>query len=77
MEKGFDVKIKYKKDSFWGAIESVVHNITEIHYHYRSLSGKNDRIAFESDIHGTGVSIKSDYIEEFEVVPATKIADNF
>ena len=43
----------------------VMHNVTEIHYGYSS-SFKQKRIAFESDIHGTGCTYNVCDIDEFE-----------
>lgn len=77
MNYGFDVTIWYKESSPFGAIEEVRHNVTEIHYLYVGLVGENDSVAFESDIHGTGGTIKQEFIKEFEAKLATKMHDNY
>jgi len=71
--RGFDVKIFFKKDSPFGEVEEIRHNVTEIHYLYHSLTGERDSVAFESDTHSTGGTIKVAYIKEFEAKLATKI----
>lgn len=74
---GFDVTIKFRIDSPFGNVTEVRHNVTEIHYLYKSLTDRRDSIAFESDIHGTGGTLKSEWIEEFEAVLAIKKSDNY
>jgi len=72
----------------WVVIEGVLHvqnyfNVTEIHYNYGDLLGNLPmRVAFESDVHGTGCTLplKPDpvfYLREFETTPATEIAESF
>lgn len=73
---GFDVRIVFKKDSPWGAVEKTRHNVTEIHYLYKSILGEK-AVAFESDIHGTGGTIKVEYIEEFEAKVAEKKHEHY
>ena len=54
----------------------VYRNVTEVHWNYRpDLSFQ--RVAFESDVHGTGVTWQCNRIAEFEVVPETEIAETF
>lgn len=65
---GYDVRIKYKLESPWPGDEEIRHNITEIHYRY---DGEN-KVAFESDIHGTGGTVWLQDIEEFEAKLADK-----
>lgn len=43
-----------------------VKNLTEVHYSYPSFVGFSST-AFESDIDGTGFTIRNDYIKEFEI----------
>ena len=77
--KGFDVKITYKKGSAYyraGSETDTFHNVTEIHYNFKSLLDL-PRVAFESHIHGTGHNVPIDEIQEFEAVIAEKISDNF
>jgi len=68
---GFNVKIKYKDGT-----EEVRNNVTEIHFNYPSPL-KIKSIAFESDIHGTGGTIQTERIEEFEAILADKKEDNY
>ena len=77
--KGFNVKIKYTKNSAYyraGTKTDTHHNVTEIHYNFKSALPLK-QVAFESDIHGTGCTIPIDEIEEFEAKVATKIAKSF
>lgn len=60
--------------------DQVLNNVTEIHYNYERVPGSGhytNRIAFESDIHGTGVTYDREEIYEFEVTPAKEIASSF
>jgi hypothetical protein len=45
-----------------------VENLTEVHYCYESPMPWQST-AFESDIDGTGFTIRNDYIESFEITP--------
>jgi hypothetical protein len=72
---GFDVRVVFNPlGIFQGAI-TVLHNVTEIHYCYPH----NDtlRMAFESDIHGTGVTYDLRDVREFEATLATAKASAF
>lgn len=73
---GFDVVIQYKVDSPFGAVKETRHNVTEIHYAFDGITGR-DSVAFESNIHGTGGNVKIDYIKEFEAKLATKLSENY
>ena len=55
--------------------KQVYRNVTEVHWNYPTPMG--ERVAFESDIHGTGITWACDWIAEFEVVPEIEIADKF
>lgn len=61
--------------------EQVFRNVTEIHYRYPSDEGK--KVAFESDIHGTGCTYHLHWknsplaVVEFEVTPETVLANEF
>lgn len=62
--------IKFKKDSPYyrsGEEERTVENLTEVHYCYVTAA-QEESTAFESDIDGTGFTIKNRYIKEFEVL---------
>lgn len=74
--KGFNVEIFFREDSPVGAVKETRHNITEIHYLYDSF-GKRDSVAFESDIHGTGGTLKVAWIKEFEAKLADKIEEHY
>jgi len=75
LQFGFNVRIKFKKDSPFGNIEENYRNVTEIHYNYPSAFGQS--VAFESDIHGTGGTKLTDYIKEFEATLETKKQKDF
>lgn len=63
--------LKFTEDSPYyqsGEKERVLENITEIHYKYCSPMGEQST-AFESDVDGTGFTVRNKYIKEFEVVP--------
>ena len=47
-------------------------NVTEIHWNYRQ-----GRIAFESDIHGTGITYDTQDVVEFEATLETDVAREF
>ena len=50
-----------------GQRDIVLHNITEIHYRYpKSYAARPERVAFESDIDGTGYTYDLADIKEFE-----------
>lgn len=48
-----------------GEKERELENLTEVHYNYHSTLPKST--AFESDIEGTGFTVESRWIKEFEV----------
>jgi hypothetical protein len=73
---GMEVKIKFKSSSAYGNTETTLHNVTEIHYNYRGNSIfsplKENRIAFESTIHCTGLTYAIDDIERFSTYTETE-----
>ena len=71
MNYGSNIKIKLKDGT-----EDILHNITEIHYNYGSVNGEK-RIAFESDIFATGITMFIKDIEEFETELASKKEKEF
>ena len=73
---GMRVDITFKKDSPFKEITEDYRNVTEIHYCYPSHMEKK-RVAFESDIHGTGVTQPISYIKEFETILETEKAKRF
>lgn len=54
----------------------VLRNVTEIHLGYETLMPE-PRIAFESDVQGTGVTYAVSEIEEFETACETEEAAGF
>ncbi len=79
MNFGINVRIKYAPTSNQYKMdcrEQWLHNVTEIHYKYPSALS-NNRIVFESDIHGTGLTIFLDEIEEFETILAKEKESEF
>jgi hypothetical protein len=44
----------------------ILRNVTEIHYNFHQPIKSEVRVAFESDIHSTGVHYPIEWIEEFE-----------
>ena len=60
-----------------GEVSLVLSNITEIHYRYPAgWTGAPDRIAFESDIDGTGYTYDLADIKEFEALLPTQEMSN-
>ena len=59
------VEIKFRDNSIFEGITTIIDNITEIHYNYETVL-KGKRIAFESDIDGTGCTYYMEDIEWFE-----------
>ena len=53
--------------------EAVYHNVTEIHYMYQS----KEQVAFESDIHGTGITWALSQVVEFDIEPEKEISKEF
>ena len=70
MRSSIRVRIWFANDSSYakeGVRDTVLHNITEIHYQYpKSYAAAPDRVAFESDIDGTGSTYDLADIKEFE-----------
>lgn len=75
----FGVKVTCYID-IGGMEEKIVYrNVTEIHYNYSrsALIGDSPKIAFESDIHGTGGTWMIDDILEFETIPEEEVAEEY
>ena len=77
---GFRVRIWWARGSSQaaaGEVSLVIGNITEIHYRYpKSYAARPERIAFESDIDGTGYTYDLADIKEFEArLPAQEATD--
>jgi hypothetical protein len=69
----FGIKVDMRHKTF-GSI--IYRNVTEIHYLYPSLPG-NMRVAFESDIHATGVTWPVEEVLEFEATLESGNIDEF
>ena len=53
-------------------------NVTEVHHLYPHVfMNRAERVAFESNIHGTGVVYDVSDIIEMEITPETELADEF
>jgi hypothetical protein len=74
--KNFGVRVELKFTENLSEGMCTLRNVTEIHYGYRSMLG-HKRVAFESDIHSTGVTYSEDEIEQFETYPETSKAESF
>lgn len=74
MNYGMKVLIKFADEYQYP--DSVLRNVTEIHYRYNSVSNV-DKIAFESDIHGTGITYAVSDIREFSTSLESSIANEF
>lgn len=85
MNYGMCVKVRYVKGgNYWKILglpwqlnewHAVYHNVTEVHYKYPE--GDANRMAVESDIHGTGSTFPLAEIAEFEVTPETAQQEAF
>ncbi len=63
--------ITFKEESSYykhGEEKRVVENLTEVHYSY-NIGFSDLSTAFESDIDGTGFTIRNKDIEQFEIFP--------
>jgi hypothetical protein len=79
---GFNVTVSYKKDSWMSLHEKkqvveTYNNCTEIHNLFDSSIPKEKRIAFESDIHGTGCTRNTEDIESVDIHIAMKEEEDF
>ena len=52
-------------------------NVTEIHYNFTEGEHVSKRVAFESDIHGTGITWDITAVQEFTFTLETVKADSF
>ena len=73
--QGMKITIIFKKSSIFEGRTVTLRNITEIHYNYPFSTEK--RVAFESDIHGTGDTHNVSDIEEFYTELETEKAESF
>ena len=57
----------------------VLRNVTEIHYNYNHgvLKTPDYRVAFESNVHGTGITYSASDVVEFDATPETEKANAF
>ena len=74
---GLSVLIKYNRKCPFDTKEETLHNVTEIHYNHKRGSMSSNEVAFESDIHQTGLNRKIEWIDEFETRFETKKAKEF
>ena len=72
---GVKVIIKYKRSSPFGRRQSTYRNVTEIHMNYPSPVGK--QVAFESDVHKTGITQLIKHVESIKVTQENKKARDF
>lgn len=75
MNFGMRVRIEFSEGSGLGK-GIALRNVTEIHFNYPSPFGEV-KIAFESDIHKTGLTYRIGQIDEFETNLETKKAKSF
>ena len=66
-DKGAKVIVTFKKSSPFKGRKSIYRNVTEIHRKYPSFSPMGNQIAFESDIHSTGITQPLKYILSIRV----------
>ena len=80
-KNGMTVKVTFKKGVCWAKyedeVEQTYNNVTQVHFGYEGAIGGRNKVAFESDIHGTGCTEIITDILEMEVTPATKIEEHF
>lgn len=73
----YGIKVDIVFSEHWrdlgGSERETLRNVTEVHYRH----GGQDKVAFESDFHGTGMNYYLADIVEFETRPETEIADEF
>lgn len=69
---GFMVRLKMKDGT-----EVLLRNVTEIHFNASMAKDLFHITAFESDIHGTGITPLTANIEEFETELENEIAPHF
>lgn len=75
-EFGFTVKVKYNDHCPYLGDTDILNNVTEVHVNYRSFEPEA-RVAFESDVHRTGMTRALDYINEIDIVEATEFAPEY
>lgn len=67
MLHGFYVRIHFRG----GAINNLA-NVTEVHWRYNAGREEPDRVAFESDFHGTGRTVRCDVIARIAIMPCSR-----
>jgi hypothetical protein len=75
---GFKVRVKYHIDSDFfknDVIDQTFRNVTEIHYNYPKSIAPS--VAFESDVHGTGLTHFLSDVQEFVAIAEKEIAEHF
>ena len=75
----FGMKVKLELVVGGDVHHTELRNVTEVHYRYPG--GDPDRVAFETDIHGTGITYDvvpgRMWVRSFEVLPETELAESF
>jgi len=82
---GMKVTIKFvpKAGGQFDIDPQVYRNVTEVHWNFKrpwasTEAGRvSNRVAIESDIHGTGTTWDTDWVDEIEILPETEIATAF
>lgn len=69
---GFKVEVRFTNECVMLGQVETYRNVTEIHWNYRE-----GMVAFESDIHGTGITYDTKDIAEFEATVETDVAGAF
>lgn len=75
---GMRVWVRWSEECPWykEQPERVFRNVTEIHWRYPGAP-THTRVAFESNIHGTGMTYIVEWIAEFEAKEETQVAEAF
>lgn len=79
-EKGMKVRLWHNLEG--GTVMETLRNVTEVHYNYRrrnehNTTGGEVMVAFESAVHGTGITFRLATMVEFEAVLETEVAESF
>ena len=75
MTETMGMKVTIEFAGFCGVKTQVYRNATEVHFNFPSPTG--ERVAIESDIHGTGSTWPSSWVAQLEVVPEIELAEAF
>lgn len=75
-EFGFKVTVQFTPESWYPEKTLVLNNVTEVHNLYSSLRD-NKSIAFESDLHGTGMTKEHKDILSVTVEHSDKLEEEY